>query len=124
MRTTEHAWLRQMFILFYFQNKEERMSRTFIKSKWMPKVASVTVTLAVEAGNAYQTEVVRLEAKYGRVLHKKDMATELGISVKVLTERIISGRDIPEYVETASGRHIFPISAVATYLTQGLVKTA
>ena len=112
--------------LFYFQYKEQGMKRPiFIPSAWMPKrQTSVVVSLAVEAGNLYQTEVLRLEAKYGRALSKKETAIELHISDKVLAERIIQGRDIPDYRESASGRHVFPISAVAAYLTQGLVKTA
>lgn len=82
------------------------------------------VFLDVKENDAYQTEVVRLEAKYGRVLSKKEMAHELGISLKVLTQRIHVGKGIPEYIENAAGRHIFPVSAVATYLSKGLIKTA
>jgi len=87
------------------------------------QASSTAITLTVERGDLYQTEVVRLEAKYGRVLSKKEMASELGISLKNLTQRIHAGVDIPEYKELVSGRHIFPISAVATYLSKGLVKT-
>ena len=96
---------------------------TYIEGLSKPPIA-IKVTLEVKVGDPYQTEVVRLEAKYGRVLSKKEMAHELGISIKTLTERMHKGVDIPEYKETALGRHIFPISAVAAYLSKGLIKTS
>ena len=73
-------------------------------------------------GNLYHDEVIRLEAKYGGVLHLKDVADELGIVVKTLKQRMYDGVDLPEFIETVSGRPVFTIPAVATYLSKGLVK--
>lgn len=73
----------------------------------------------------YELELQRLENKYTRALTKKEVAHELGgISLKTLDRRIAQAIDIPQYKELRTGRVLFPISAVATYLSQGLVRTA
>lgn len=88
------------------------------------ETATQSVALDVNEGNLYQTEVARLEAKYHRALSKKEVCHELGnISLKTLERRMEKAVDLPEYKELRTGRIIFPISAVATYLSQGLVRT-
>lgn len=106
----------------------KRIKPIFIQNTgidWQRKQPTTQViTLEVKENNLYQTEVVRLEAKYSRVLSMDEMSHELGITSKTLKRRILKGKELPEYREDTSGRHKFPISAVATYLTQGLIKTA
>lgn len=104
------------------------MKTTFIKLPWLPqpKVSqpSVTVFDGVTPDNHMQNEMLRLEAKYHRALSKKEVAHELGISMNTLNRRLENCEDLPEYKELRTGRLIFPISAVATYLSQDLIKTA
>jgi len=74
-------------------------------------------------GDSYQDNLLRLEAKYGRAITRKEMAHELKISPKTLDRRIAACEDLPEYKELKTGAVIFPLVAVATYLSQGLVRT-
>ena len=86
-----------------------------------------TTTQVVEialTGDSYQDNLLRLEAKYGRALSRKEMAHELKISPKTLDRRIANCEDLPEYKELKTGAVIFPLIAIATYLSQGLVRTA
>lgn len=84
---------------------------------------TTVLRLEVQPGNLYQTEVVRLEAKYTRALDKIQTAHEMHISVKTLERRIARGVDVPQYKELRTKRVLFPISSVAAYLSQGLVQT-
>ena len=70
-------------------------------------------------------ELKRLEDKYTRALKKPELAHELGgISMRTLERRIESAEDIPSYIKTKTGAIIFPISAVAIYLSQKQVRIA
>ena len=70
-------------------------------------------------------ELKRLEDKYTRALKKPELAHELGgISIRTLERRIESAEDIPSYIKTKTGTIIFPISAVAIYLSQKQVRIA
>ena len=91
--------------------------------KWR-KPPTHIVEMVVDESNLFQAELTRLEAKYGKALSKKEMAHELDIGLKTLERRIISCEDIPEYKELRTKRVIFPLTAVATYLSMGLIKTA
>lgn len=90
-----------MLILFYFQHKEQGMKETIV----------------------LKLEAARLEDKYHRALDKKEVAHELGISVKTLERRMAQGVDVPQYKELRTKRVLFPIGSVAAYLSQGLVQT-
>ena len=67
-------------------------------------------------------ETQRLEAKYSRALSMDEMAFELHISRRTLYRRMDES-NVPEYLENATGKFIFPISSVAEYLTSNLIKT-
>lgn len=69
-------------------------------------------------------EMERLEAKYHRALDKKETAHEIGISLSTLDRRLEKAEDIPQYKKTKTGMILFPLSAVALFLTEDLVRTA
>ena len=66
-------------------------------------------------------EMNRLDEKYHRAMTKKEVAAELGISLSTMDRRIASATDMPSYKETRTGTLLFPLSAVAEFLTSGLV---
>lgn len=69
-------------------------------------------------------EMDRLDEKYHRALTKKEVAHELGgISIKTLDKRIEKSEDIPRYKQLRTGRLMFPLAAVAEYLTGDLIQT-
>lgn len=70
-----------------------------------------------------QNELDRLETKYGRALNKKEMADELHISVRQLERRMISCKDVPNYVGLSTGANIFPITEVAKFFTERQILT-
>ena len=70
-----------------------------------------------------QLEIQRLEGKYHRALVKKEVAHEMGISVSTLDRRLGKAEDLPLYKVTKTGMLLFPLSAVALYLTEDLVRS-
>ena len=70
-----------------------------------------------------ELEVNRLEDKYHRALVKKEVAHEMGISLSTLDRRMEKAEDIPQYKVTKTGTFLFPLSAVALYLTEDLVRS-
>ncbi len=69
-----------------------------------------------------ELEAIRLANKYGRSLSPKQLQEELGISSDTYFRRLKQVEGIPHYKEFG-GKKVFPISAVADFLTTGLVKT-
>jgi len=98
-----------------------------IPSKWIEQPQHQTPQLRSLVGlsqnDHMKNETLRLEAKYHRALSRKEVAHELGISIKTLERRMEQVADIPQYKELRTGRVLFPISCVATYLSQGLIQT-
>lgn len=74
--------------------------------------------------NLTELEMKRLESKYNKALNITQCASELNISKRTLQRRIESNIDLPMYKEQTGGGVLFPLSAVAQYLTSGLVQTA
>lgn len=70
-----------------------------------------------------QLEIDRLESKYHRALCKTEVAHEMGISLSTLDRRIKKAEDLPLYKVTKMGTILFPLSAVALYLTEDLVRS-
>ncbi len=70
-----------------------------------------------------QLEINRLETKYHRALLKKEVAHEMGISLSTLDRRLENAEDLPQYKVTKTGTYLFPLSAVALYLTEDLVRS-
>ena len=70
-----------------------------------------------------QLEMSRLEGKYHRALVKKEVAREIGISLSTLDRRLEKAQDVPQYKKTKTGTLLFPLSAVALFLTDGLVRS-
>ncbi len=70
-----------------------------------------------------QLEINRLETKYHRALLKKEVAHEMGISLSTLDRRLEKAEDLPQYKVTKTGTYLFPLSAVALYLTEDLVRS-
>ncbi len=72
-----------------------------------------------------ELEMKRLENKYKRALTKKEMAHELGdISIRTLDRRIDTAQDVPSYIKSKTGMIMFPISSVALYFSNQIIRTA
>ena len=76
-----------------------------------------------EPKNLLELEVDRLEKKYRGALSKKHMVQELHISMPTLDRYLKDAENIPCYKKLKTGKIVFPISAVAHFLTSGLVQT-
>ena len=98
-------------------------SGTFKPIAPSPQKQSVPATIITDP-KIVEAEVARLEAKYNKsVLGKAETAKELDISTKTLNRRIASSPiDIPVYKELSNGKIIFPIRAIAEYLTSDLMR--
>ena len=73
--------------------------------------------------NLTQLEIDRLESKYHRALVKTEVSHEMVISLATLDRRLEKAEDIPQYKKTKTGMMLFPLSAVALYLTEDLVRS-
>lgn len=87
----------------------------------IPNIAQTTPEITIDHF-IFQGELQRLKETYGRSLNREQMASELHIETTSMETRLRDNIDLPPYYKPTKGRKIlFPVTAVARFLTTDLI---